>query len=151
MQSKGIMYLAHNFLQLLGILTPNDLQCHTENGTHTHYDKLDYPSIAQINKKAKEENVFLVFAVVGVQLPLYKQLARRIQGANAVELTKESDNVVQIISSEYQKIKSTLQIRQEPTRIEGLEITYTFLCDNQTKQNSNGSAECQITAEAKKE
>ena len=121
-------------------------------GRYTHWDRLDYPSIAQINTKAMEEGVLIVFvAVGGHHFSLYTQLAQRIQSASAVQLFTNSTKwkVVPTIPTEYQKIKSTVVIRQEPTRIEGLEITYT--CENQTRNDISGVAECPIKPEAKQE
>ena len=126
------------------------MKCHMHDNSYTHYDKLDYPSIAQINKVAKDKNIYIIFAVSDEQGPLYKQLAKRIQGANAAQMSANSSGIVNIIYDEYKEISSVLRIRQEPLKIDGLQITFTYKCDNQTRQSSNGTAECPIKPNEKK-
>lgn len=45
------LYLQKYFLQLGGIIKPNDGQCHLDQGgTYTHSTLQDYPSISQVIK-----------------------------------------------------------------------------------------------------
>ena len=130
-------------------MEPHDLQCHMKNNFYTHYDKLDYPSIAQINRVVKENGVFLIFAVSEAQRGLYDQLSRRIQGAHASEMDSNSAEIVQLIANQYRSIQSVLRIRQEPSQIDGLQITFTYQCGDEIKESSTGTVECPIKPTAK--
>ncbi|CAG2063440.1 unnamed protein product, partial [Timema podura] len=55
----------------------------------------------RINHKAKENNINLIFAVTKKYILTYKLLKERIGGSSIGTLSKDSNNVVQLIKDEY--------------------------------------------------
>jgi len=80
-----------------------------EGNAYTQSGSLDYPSIAQVNAKVKEENVFVIFAVTEEHVPLYTKLAGRIDGSATRTLKEDSENVVELVEQEY-KVNAILPV-----------------------------------------
>lgn len=87
--------------KLGGVITPNDGQCHMDNGQYTHSTIQDYPSISQINLKVKENSINIIFAVTKSQIDVYKRLSKHIEGSSAAELSEDSSNIVGLVRDEY--------------------------------------------------
>jgi integrin beta 1 len=87
--------------KLGGVITPNDGLCHMEGNNYTHSDKLDYPSISQINLKVKEHAINIIFAVTQQQHEVYKKLSEHIEGSSSAVLSADSSNVVELVRDEY--------------------------------------------------
>lgn len=87
--------------KLGGIVKPNDAECHMKNHIYTHSLILDYPSVAQINFKAKEERVNLIFAVTEDRESIYKELSNHIEASTVSKLESDSSNIVQLIEEQY--------------------------------------------------
>lgn len=51
------------FVQIAGIVEPNDGYCHLSNNEYTHTLMQDYPSVSQIANLAKETSTNIIFAV----------------------------------------------------------------------------------------
>lgn len=90
------------FLQLGGIVKPNDGYCHMDvHGKYTHSTIQDYPSISQINLKVKQNAINVIFAVTAEQISVYERLREHIEGASAGTLSNDSANVVELVRDQY--------------------------------------------------
>lgn len=87
--------------KLGGVITPNDGECHMQNNEYTHSTIQDYPSIAQINWKVKQNSINMIFAVTASQESVYKRLSAHIEGSSAARLEDDSSNVVELVREEY--------------------------------------------------
>ncbi|XP_041478618.1 integrin beta-1-B-like [Lytechinus variegatus] len=98
--------------KLGGIITPNDGRCHldpiSQNYTMSHY--LDYPSISHLNAKMRENSVIPIFAVVQQEFEVYNNLTQYIEGATAGVLAQDSNNIVQLVKDNYNKITSKVEV-----------------------------------------
>ncbi|KAF5269170.1 hypothetical protein FQR65_LT02470 [Abscondita terminalis] len=124
--------------KLAGIVVPNDAKCHMSNNKYTHDLVYDYPSISQINYVAKQNNINLIFAIVKGQghdriLKIYEKLQQRIENSVASGLTKNSDNVVSLVSENYNKIVNSVVIADNSGN--DVEIKYSSTC---SKPKENG-------------
>ncbi|CAL8095272.1 unnamed protein product [Orchesella dallaii] len=99
--------------KLGGLLVPNDGKCHMdEKGEYyTHSLKYDYPSMAQVNSKAKEHSTNIIFAVTSDEIDDYRRLTSVIEGSKSTELASNSSNIVDLVEEEYLKISSTVEIK----------------------------------------
>lgn len=91
---------------MAGILSPNDESCHvSEDGDggfrYEHFDRLDYPSIAQISRQIANNSVNVIFAVNQSIASTYRDLSARISGSYVGELTSDASNIVAIIQDQY--------------------------------------------------
>uniref|UniRef100_A0A1B0CHL5 Integrin beta n=2 Tax=Endopterygota TaxID=33392 RepID=A0A1B0CHL5_LUTLO len=113
--------------KLGGVITPNDGECHLDkNGHYTHSKIQDYPSISQINLKVKQNAINVIFAVTKQQIEVYKKLSEHIEGSSAAELSSNSSNVVQLVEEEYNKISSSVVMKDNATS--AVKITYYSSC-----------------------
>ena len=88
--------------KLAGIIEPNDGMCHLDNNYRYTYGLIqDYPSIGEINYKATQNNINVIFAVLQDQASLYKSLSDLIEGSFVGELQKDSNNIVQLVVDIY--------------------------------------------------
>ncbi|XP_063223944.1 integrin beta-PS-like [Bacillus rossius redtenbacheri] len=125
--------------RLAGIVAPNDGLCHLdEHGAYTASLDTDYPSIPQINQKARENNTNVIFAVTKGLVPLYRALAENIYGASVRELNKDSSNVVDLVVEEYKKLSDNVKLLDD--RNEFLEVRYFSKCLNSSQQEE--TSEC---------
>nr|XP_016942202.1 integrin beta-PS isoform X1 [Drosophila suzukii]XP_036675853.1 integrin beta-PS isoform X1 [Drosophila suzukii]XP_036675854.1 integrin beta-PS isoform X1 [Drosophila suzukii] len=115
--------------KLGGVIAPNDGECHLNNrGEYTHSIYQDYPSISQINQKVKDNAINIIFAVTANQLSVYEKLVQHIQGSSAAKLDSDSSNVVTLVKSEYAKISSSVEMKDNATG--DVKITYFSSCLN---------------------
>ncbi|XP_017064418.1 integrin beta-PS isoform X1 [Drosophila eugracilis] len=113
--------------KLGGVIAPNDGECHLNSvGDYTHSTLQDYPSISQINQKVKENAINVIFAVTASQLSVYEQLVKHIQGSSAAKLDNDSSNVVELVINEYNKISSSVEMKDNATG--DVRITYFSSC-----------------------
>lgn len=113
--------------RLAGIVVPNDEKCHLNDlNEYADYDKYDYPSIAQINKIAKEQNINVIFAVSN-HGNLYKELSRLIDSSSYGLLDRDSGNVVHLVKEQYDKISSVVRLTDNSTNTP-VSIRYTSSC-----------------------
>lgn len=84
------------------MITPNDGECHlSTGGEYTHSDKLDYPSISQINQKVKQNSINVIFAVTSQQAGVYQTLSKHVEGSTSGILSEDSSNVVDLVREQY--------------------------------------------------
>ncbi|CAF4773203.1 unnamed protein product [Pieris macdunnoughi] len=112
--------------KLGGIVQPNDGECHMEDNSYTHSTVQDYPSISQINLKVKEHAINVIFAVTAEQINVYEQLSRHIEGSSSGILSDDSDNVVDLVREQYNKITSTVEMKD--TSSDAVQIMYYSSC-----------------------
>lgn len=116
--------------KLGGIVKPNDGCCHLDSsGTYTYSSIQDYPSVSQINTKVKEHSINMIFAVTADQIPLYDQLRKHIEGSSAGELSSDSSNVVKLVVDQYNKITSTVEMKEKDL-LSNFRIKYFSRCLN---------------------
>lgn len=97
------MIIISIILQLGGVITPNDGQCHLNGGgEYTHSTILDYPSISQVNWKVKQNSINVIFAVTQQQIGVYDKLSKHIEGSTSAVLSEDSSNVVELVKKEYE-------------------------------------------------
>ncbi|KAL0268505.1 UNVERIFIED_CONTAM: hypothetical protein PYX00_010424 [Menopon gallinae] len=113
--------------KLGGIVKPNDGECHLDSrGMYTHSKLQDYPSISQINFKVKENSINVIFAVTAEQFGIYEQLGQNIEGASSGTLSNDSSNVVDLVKEQYDKISSSVEMRD--TASKAVKVTYYSSC-----------------------
>lgn len=86
--------------KMVGALKPNDMKCHLENNKYTMELELDYPSVGQINKVAKERNFRIIFAATANVSREYTALSSQILGSRFA-LLKDKFHVISIIKEAY--------------------------------------------------
>ncbi|XP_071440832.1 integrin beta-PS-like [Hetaerina americana] len=115
--------------KLAGVVEPNDGLCHlNENMNYTHGLLMDYPSISQINAKAQEHNMNIIFAVVKNVIHDYKELSYRINGASYGQLSKDSSNVVSLIQDQYAKLVDSVNLIDNAEKY--IQVQYFSSCLN---------------------
>ncbi|XP_077255158.1 integrin beta-PS isoform X1 [Temnothorax americanus] len=117
--------------KLAGIVEPNDCKCHLdEKGFYTYSLLQDYPSISQVNRKAREHNMNIIFAVPDHKNATYQRLSSSISGSSTGTLENDSQNVVALVSSEYEKLVDSVTIID--TAPEMIDVKYFSRCLNKT-------------------
>lgn len=113
--------------KLGGIIQPNDGRCHLDSkGEYTHSTIQDYPSISQINLKVKEHAINIIFAVTNEQYGVYEQLSKHIEGSSSGVLSDDSSNVVDLVKDQYNKITSTVEMKDNSSN--AIQIEYYSRC-----------------------
>ncbi|CAM1327219.1 ITGB1 (predicted) [Pycnogonum litorale] len=119
-----------------GIVQPNDGACHLDlNGYYEESDKQDYPSLSQINQKAQEKKVNIIFAVTASQVPTYRNVGNHVEGASSGMLSNDSANVVELIKDQYSKITS--HVIMKDTAPDYVKISYFSKCLGDLKEATN--------------
>nr|XP_021181179.2 integrin beta-PS isoform X2 [Helicoverpa armigera] len=112
--------------KLGGIVQPNDGECHMKDNTYTHSTLQDYPSISQINHKVKKHAINVIFAVTAEQISVYEQLSKHIEGSSTGVLSNDSDNIVDLVREQYNKITSTVEMKDSSS--DAVQIVYYSSC-----------------------
>ncbi|XP_049867319.1 integrin beta-PS [Pectinophora gossypiella] len=112
--------------KLGGIVQPNDGECHMQDNSYTHSTIQDYPSISQINLKVKKNAINVIFAVTAEQISVYEQLSKHIEGSSSGILSNDSGNVVDLVRDQYNKITSTVEMKD--TASDAVQIVYYSSC-----------------------
>lgn len=117
--------------RLAGIVAPNDERCHlNEDSEYEAYDIYDYPSVAQVNKIAKRENINIIFAVSGF-VELYADISRLIETSSYGLMNEDSSNVVELVVNQYSQISSKVRLTDNSTN-SPVSIRYSSDCKNST-------------------
>lgn len=116
--------------KLGGVITPNDGECHLDDSglNYTYSTIQDYPSISHINQKVKQNSINIIFAVTAGQYQVYETLSSHIEGSSSAVLSSDSSNVVDVVKTEYSKISSSVEMKDNSTS--ALNITYFSSCRN---------------------
>nr|XP_031846906.1 integrin beta-PS-like isoform X2 [Nomia melanderi] len=113
--------------KLAGLIEPNDCLCHMDDeGYYTYSVLQDYPSIGQINKVARKHDVNIIFAVTENAMEWYNLMSKRITGSSTGTLDKGSNNIVNLISGEYEKLVQSVTLIDDAPRT--VDVKYFSRC-----------------------
>uniref|UniRef100_A0A5F9D218 Integrin beta n=1 Tax=Oryctolagus cuniculus TaxID=9986 RepID=A0A5F9D218_RABIT len=116
--------------KLAGIVIPNDGLCHLDSkNEYSMSTVLEYPTIGQLIDKLVQNNVLLIFAVTQEQVHLYENYAKLIPGATVGLLQQDSGNVLQLIISAYEELRSEVEL-EVLGDTEGLNLSFTAICNS---------------------
>lgn len=122
--------------KLAGIIKPNDGKCHLDNsGLYEQSLEQDYPSISQINQKAQEHHVNIIFASTANQVHIYEKLTPLIEGSKSGRLESDSSNIVTLIKDIYDDIASQIELKDNATS--NVQLTYHSACMNEKRKETN--------------
>ncbi|XP_032802386.2 integrin beta-1-B-like [Petromyzon marinus] len=124
--------------KLAGIVTPNDGNCHLDSdGEYKDNIHYDYPSVGQLAQKLSENNIQPIFAVTKSVVNIYRELSQLIPKSAVGELSGDSSNVIQLITSAYNNLSSKIIL--EPSRVpEGVSVSFVSHCNNKEKETQKG-------------
>ncbi|KAG9508444.1 Integrin beta-PS, partial [Fragariocoptes setiger] len=122
--------------KLAGIVSPNDGMCHLDGtGLYTESTEQDYPSVSQVNQKAQEHHVNIIFATTNDQYPMYKALTPLIEASSAGRLDNDSSNIVQLVEQQYNAMTSSVELKDNATSY--VQLTYHSTCVNERRRETN--------------
>ncbi|XP_064179337.1 integrin beta-4 isoform X1 [Anguilla rostrata] len=99
---------------LAGILPRNDEACHlTKDGTYTHDTLQDYPSVPTLVRLLGKHNIIPIFAVTNHSYTYYEKLHHYFPIAELGQLQEDSSNILSILESAFENIRSKISIRSE--------------------------------------
>ena len=132
--TDGSFHIANDG-KLAGIIEANDGDCHLEYegedtfATYVKSTTQDYPSIGHLGSKLQANNMFVVFAIGGVdtQFELYNKLSRELGRSWVAKLEDRAQNVLEIISDAYASLSQNVNI--ELQQVPGVKIVSTALCE----------------------
>ncbi|XP_068101752.1 integrin beta-6 isoform X2 [Hyperolius riggenbachi] len=118
--------------KLAGIVIPNDSLCHLDSNNEYYMSTVqEYPTLGQLIEKLVENNILLIFAVTKLQVPLYQDYTKLIPGATVGLLHDDSRNVLQLILTAYNELRSEIELEVSGDT-EGLNLLFTAFCNNKT-------------------
>lgn len=104
--------------RLAGIIEPNDCLCHLDKrGFYTYSLLQDYPSLSQINAMARKHNVNVIFAVSNEVNATYHVISKCISGSSVGTMGNKSQNIVELISGEYEKLVTSVTITDDAPKM----------------------------------
>lgn len=106
------------------------------DGDYTESISLDYPSISQINQKAMDQSVNLIFAVTSNQIHIYEKLSGLVKGSSTGMLENDSSNIVDLVKAEYQKITSSIELLDD-YKGKDLKLEYYSKCLGNKLEKTN--------------
>ncbi|XP_023682683.2 integrin beta-5 isoform X1 [Paramormyrops kingsleyae] len=116
--------------KLGGLVQPHDGQCHlNEANEYSASTKMDYPSLALLGEKLAENNIYLIFAVTKNLYMIYKNFTKLIPGTTVEILDQDSKNIIQLIVSAYNSIRSKVELTvwDHP---EDISLAFTAKCQD---------------------
>ncbi|KAG8191111.1 hypothetical protein JTE90_010035 [Oedothorax gibbosus] len=125
--------------KLGGIVTPNDEKCHLDaDGFYTMGEKQDYPSVGQLNRQIRDNNINMIFAVTKDQVSLYQKLSDRLARtfASTGMLEEDSSNVVDLVRQQYDKITSSVELIDD-VKDSNIRISYYSKCLGDKKEKTH--------------
>ncbi|XP_034042095.1 integrin beta-5 [Thalassophryne amazonica] len=97
--------------RLGGIVQPHDGRCHlNDRDEYNASTKMDYPSLALLGEKLAENNIYLIFAVTKRLYVIYENFTALIPGTTVEILDQDSKNVIQLIITAYNNIRSKVEL-----------------------------------------
>uniref|UniRef100_A0A4W4GFV9 Integrin beta n=1 Tax=Electrophorus electricus TaxID=8005 RepID=A0A4W4GFV9_ELEEL len=107
-------YEADGMNALAGILARNDKECHlNDQGSYTHATMQDYPSVPTLVHVLMEHNIIPIFAITNHSLSYYQKLVHYFPIAELGVLQEDSSNILNIIKSAFESIRSKIKIQAE--------------------------------------
>ncbi|XP_051260435.1 integrin beta-5 isoform X1 [Dicentrarchus labrax] len=116
--------------RLGGLVQPHDGRCHlNDQNEYSASTKMDYPSLALLGEKLAENNIFLIFAVTKRLYVIYKNFTALIPGTTVEILDQDSKNVIQLIITAYNNIRSKVELSvwDHP---EDISLSFTATCQD---------------------
>uniref|UniRef100_A0A665VCW3 Integrin beta n=1 Tax=Echeneis naucrates TaxID=173247 RepID=A0A665VCW3_ECHNA len=99
---------------LSGILKRNNESCHLDAaGKYTEDINQDYPSIPTLVRLLGKHNIIPIFAVTNHSFTYYKKLQRYFPIAEVGLLQEDSSNILQVMETAFESIRSKMSIRAE--------------------------------------
>lgn len=91
-------------IQLGGIIKPNDGLCHLDPEENMYQEALnqDYPSLGQISRLAKDNDMNIVFAVTNDVASSYREFSKLVAGSSVAILGPDSANIVDLVRDIYE-------------------------------------------------
>ncbi|XP_067008019.2 integrin beta-PS [Anabrus simplex] len=97
--------------RLGGIIEPNDGLCHmNDEEEYTAGLLYDYPSIAQLDNTAVENNINIIFAVTSKVKEDYLSLSEYITGSSCGVLSKDFKNIAELVHAQSEKLTQRVEI-----------------------------------------
>ncbi|KAH0953620.1 hypothetical protein HN011_000489 [Eciton burchellii] len=119
--------------KLAGIIEPNDCLCHLDTkGFYSHSLLQDYPSISQLNRKAREYDMNIIFVVPDSKNAIYNRLSERVSGSSTGTLKKDSKNIIDLVKNEYKKLVDSVTLIDTAPKM--VNIKYFSRCLNETRE-----------------
>ncbi|XP_072253637.1 integrin beta-5 [Leuresthes tenuis] len=116
--------------RLGGLVQPHDGRCHlNDQNEYSASTKMDYPSLALLGEKLAENNIFLIFAVTKRLYVIYRNFTALIPGTTVEILDQDSKNVIQLIITAYNNIRSKVELTvwDHP---EDISVSFTATCQD---------------------
>lgn len=124
--------------KLAGILEPNQETCQLDNNNmYSMSNHWDYPSVGQIARKLEEQNIQPIFAVTEDVSLIYEELSKLIPKSEVGIISKNSDNVVNLIVDAYNKLSSNIIVTHDGLP-KGISVTFTSSCEGGKKDSDQG-------------
>lgn len=91
-------------MQLGGIIKPNDGLCHLDPENDMYVEDLnqDYPSLGQISRFAKDNDMNIIFAVTNDVAFSYQEFSKFVSGSSVAILGPDSANIVDLVRETYE-------------------------------------------------
>uniref|UniRef100_A0A3B4E937 Integrin beta n=1 Tax=Pygocentrus nattereri TaxID=42514 RepID=A0A3B4E937_PYGNA len=107
-------YEADGVNVLAGVLNRNDEACHLNpTGSYTHATQQDYPSVPTLVRILMKHNIIPIFAITNHSLSYYEKLVHYFPIAELGVLTDDSSNILHIIKTAFESIRSKISIQTE--------------------------------------
>ncbi|XP_044751407.1 integrin beta-PS-like [Coccinella septempunctata] len=117
--------------KLVGVIEPNDARCHMTDDQYDAYLTYDYPSVSHLNYIAKKNNINLIFAIAKSRknaLSSYLSLTKNIENSNVGALDDKSENVIDLVLDNYNKIVDSVIIDVNST--DNIDVKLTSNCSH---------------------
>ncbi|XP_065352870.1 integrin beta-PS-like [Cloeon dipterum] len=127
--SDGILHFAGDG-KLSGTVKNNDMKCYLDSktGLYLASDKMDYPSLGQIDTLLLQNKVSIIFAVTKDRIDHYERLNDVLLGVNYVAtLEEDSSNIIQLIHQGYKDIVSSVSFSDDANY--PLKVSYESTCN----------------------
>lgn len=123
--------------KLLGILEPNDGNCHMVDNIYAESLTFDYPSVGHISYVAKTKNYNIIFAIANKPTILqhYKLLSQKVENSNFGVLSDDSENVIQLLVDNYNKIVDSVILTSNAT--DDISVTFDSSCRDKIADGCN--------------
>ncbi|XP_076012910.1 integrin beta-5 isoform X2 [Genypterus blacodes] len=116
--------------RLGGLVQPHDGECHLDDkNEYSASTMMDYPSLGLLGEKLAENNIYLIFAVTKRLYVIYKNFTALIPGTTVEILDQDSKNVIQLIITAYNNIRSKVELTvwDHP---EDISLSFTATCQD---------------------
>ncbi|GBP33667.1 Integrin beta-3 [Eumeta japonica] len=95
---------------MAGAYKRNDMKCHMKDNEYTEASTMDYPSVGEISKVAKDESIKIIFAATKEAQADYERLQSKIYGSIYHVLGEETKNIAEYIKNSYVDLTQNLRL-----------------------------------------